>query len=60
MFQLQTNAGDRFTINKEPAKREAFSTSKGVKSIPDEITLAGEHFNIIKGNTMQIRDQEKY
>lgn len=60
MFQLQTNVGDRFTLNKEPAKREALSTSKGVKSIPNEITLAGEHINISKGNSVQIRDQEKY
>lgn len=60
MFQLQTNVRERFTINKEPAKREALSTSKGVKFIPNEITLVGEHISISKGNTMQIRDQEKY
>lgn len=47
MLRFQNIMGQRFTINTQPGMWVALSISKGVKSVPNEIALAGERLLIL-------------
>lgn len=58
-FNSKPTWGKRFTINKEPGTWVALSISKGVKAVPNEITLAGECLLILARATQSKLENKK-